>query len=814
MFLEKNRSRIINEFDRFCDSLPEITQEIREKADRCSEELGLAVKYLYGNMPLSDVGNYDFEIFLDFASQGVNLWENSPYVKNMPEDIFLNYVLYHRVNEEEIKPCRKLFGGLLKERTEGLSMEEAVLEVNYWCAEEATYQTTDARTSSALEVYRCGYGRCGEESVLAVNAFRSAGIPARQVYAPRWSHCDDNHAWVEVWCDGSWHYLGACEPEAVLDKGWFNNAASRAMMISSRWFGESVPDEEPAGLEGMNLMLNQLGRYAETTKIRIKAENLDGCPAEGAEIHAEVYNYGEFYPVTKLIAGEDGWAEVRTGLGTLHIFACLNGKRGECFMDTRVEKQAVCVLGEEISRDVWKAFDIVAPADTAKEPPAGSREQEEKNAGRVREAMEYRRRKTESFRPVWPEKFLADDREKAQEYMSVLSEKDRRDACPEVLIEHYEESQIYKDTCPRDIFLRYIWNPRVSDEILTKWRKEIRARFTEEEAEDFRRNPVKIWSWIHSRVSSKTNKERNSIFTTPAAVMRLKTAGENSKKVLFVAIARTFGIPARLNPADHSMEYYKEGAFVPVCPEAVKDARVILRAAGHTWTYEGNWSIAKLGEKGFRTLDFTDAKWEGDTLVLPLEAGEYRILTGNRLPTGNVFGKRYDFTVEKGQTHTVSMELREAELADMLDSHTIPASVLFDMEGNERLLSDYTGEKSRILFWLDVSKEPTEHILNELAEMKAEFEKYQERLLFIVRSPEDLKDVTLCRCREFLPEIEVCCHDFGKDLEMTARRMYVNPDMLPLLVVTDGKLRGIFAASGYSVGMADMLLRVLKCTKC
>lgn len=45
---------------------------------------------------------------------------------------------------------------------------------------------------------------------------------------------------------------------------------------------------------------------------------------------------------------------------------------------------------------------------------------------------------------------------------------------------------------------------------------------------------------------------------------------------------------------------------------------------------------------------------------------------------------------------------------------------------------------------------------------------------------------------------------------MVARRMYVAPEKLPLLVVTDGPASGIFAASGYSVGMADMLMRVLK----
>ena len=71
---------------------------------------------------------------------------------------------------------------------------------------------------------------------------KSAGIPARQIYTPRWSHCDDNHAWVEVYIRGSWYFLGACEPEEVLNKGWFAAPASRAILIHSRAFSDFSAD--------------------------------------------------------------------------------------------------------------------------------------------------------------------------------------------------------------------------------------------------------------------------------------------------------------------------------------------------------------------------------------------------------------------------------------------------------------------------------------------------------------------------------------------------------------------------------------------
>ena len=117
-------------------------------------------------------------------------------------------------------------------------MKDAILEVNHWCHEKVTYRPTDGRTSSPLASVCTAYGRCGEESTFLVAALRSVGIPARQVYTPRWAHTDDNHAWVEAWADGKWYFLGACEPEPILNLGWFNESASRGMLMHTKVFGD------------------------------------------------------------------------------------------------------------------------------------------------------------------------------------------------------------------------------------------------------------------------------------------------------------------------------------------------------------------------------------------------------------------------------------------------------------------------------------------------------------------------------------------------------------------------------------------------
>lgn len=810
MFLENNRDRIIQEFDEFCRSLPGPSGKIQKELCTLDEDTALVMKFFYGNMPYSDAGNYSFATYLDYAQHGVYLWKNSPYCKEMPEEIFLGDVLYYRVNEEEVKPCRKYFYEKLRDRIAGRNMKDAILEVNYWCAGEMTYQATDARTSSAWDSFLKGYGRCGEESVFAVNALRSVGIPARQVYVPRWAHCDDNHAWVEVWCDGEWHYLGACEPEAVLDKGWFTNASSRAMMVHSRSFSVSSK-EKVVGAEGINRIENQLARYAKTKTITIRVEDLDGCPVEGAKVQAEVLNYSEFSPVAKMVTEADGTATLETGFGSLHIFASFQGEYAECLINTNEEDECCCILGEEKSEDVWTDFDMIAPVDSVKNPHPVSKEQEAENNRRIAEAAKIRKKKTEAFRPVWLDAFLSDQPERAAEYMAVLSEKDRQDANPDVLMEHYEESLVYEQDYPREVFLPYVWNPRVENEVLTKWRRSIQAHFTKQQKELFLGEPREIWKWIEENLKSRTDRERLTVYTVPAAALELGFAEIKSRRVLFVAIARTLGIPARLNEVDGAMEYWKDGCFVRVLKETEKGARITVTGDKEaSWCHFQNWSIARLEEDGYRSLYMWNVHLEEGRLELDVEPGEYRVLTANRLPTGNIFAKRYDFHIEKGEHREITLEMREACLADMLDSHTIPDYELKDAEGHPHSIGELTKDGRRILFWLDVSKEPTEHILNELMDMQEEYRQCQEQLLFIVRGPEELSDPTLSKCRNILPDVKVLYDIYGKDLEMTARRMYVDSGKLPLLVVTDGPAVGMFAASGYSVGMADMLMRVLK----
>ena len=825
MFLEKSKSRIEAEFAKRAAEVPAV-KEAEKEIETYRPEVALALKFLYTTMPLSDVGNYGVSSFLDYAEHGVFLWENSPYVKKMPEEIFLNYILYHRINTEEILDCRSIFYEDLKDRIQGKSMAEAAIEINYWCAEKATYHTTDNRTIAPINVYRCGNGRCGEESTFTISALRSAGIPARQVYAPFWSHCDDNHAWVELWCDGKWYFTGACEPEPILNKGWFTNASSRAMMVHSRWFDKIVPENEDVnGIEGNAMVLNQLRRYADVKEVSIRLKKPDGTPAAGTRLSLEVFNYSQFLPIAHMVTDEKGEIHVTTGKGSLHITVMQDGLWAEGAIDTRKEDILELTLKEFAIPEGWQNFDSIAPIDTPVNTDQPTEEQKEERDRRLAEALKIRTAKVEAFIPDWKVDFVdkaGENKEVCEKLMSVLTDKDRIDAKPAVLKSHVDAALHLKDAYPENIYYSYVLNPRVFNEVMTDYRGAIAAAFTEEAKAAFREDPKAIWSWIEENIKVCPEAEQESVYFVPTASLKIRKSSELSRHILFVAIARTLGVPARLNPMDGAMEYlmpdsvkqgaeaYENSKFQAVIAGKAKEARLVFTDGGLTWTYNQNWSIARLEKDGYLPLELEDLSWENGKLAIEADPGIYRILTGNRLPNGNVFGKSLTFSVEKGEEKTVELSSREAKLNDMLEDIAILPFNLLEKDGTKVLAADVTRGGRKILFWLEVSKEPTEHILNELMEKKEAFEKYKENLLFIIKKEEDLNDPTLSRCRAALPGIPVLYDTFTENINTLGRRMYVDPEKLPLILVTSGELNGIYATSGYNVGTADMLLRILE----
>ena len=180
MFTQEFMREVEKAFAEQMNRLQNRKTQVEEVLKGCTDDEAEALKCLYASMPVSDGADYSPQLYLDYAKHGAFLWKEGPFAGQVPEDIFAGYVLHHRVNNEDMVECRPFFYEKLKDRIRGMGMREAILEINYWCAEEATYRTTDGRTASAASVYRSAYGRCGEESTFAVSVLRS--MPVRCMF--------------------------------------------------------------------------------------------------------------------------------------------------------------------------------------------------------------------------------------------------------------------------------------------------------------------------------------------------------------------------------------------------------------------------------------------------------------------------------------------------------------------------------------------------------------------------------------------------------------------------------------------------------
>ena len=814
--------------------------ELRARMEKLSDsgDVLTAIEWLYANSPLSDLANYDFSLFHSAARHGVFLRENSPFSRDLPEDIFLNYVLHIRVNEEELCDCRSLFYDQLWDRVKDLNAHDAVIEVNYWNAEQVMYQSTDERTISALGAYRSGYGRCGEESAFGVNAFRSVGIPARQIYTPRWAHCDDNHAWVEVWCDGKWHFLGACEPEEVLDKGWFTNASSRAMLIHSRCFGE-ISGEEIISRVGMASFLNNLRLYADTRQLTVTVRDRAGEPVEGALVSFGILNYSNFFPSAVIPTGPDGTVRFTCGLGSINVQVEKDGVSCERLVFVPDTDAVEIILEQDAPPlDVWEDFVSIAPKDRIVNSARPTEEQKElcrkktaaanaKREARVAAMFDEERTRAVVEKYGYSQEiyglidesrsngkrlldFLEDEMFSAREkeaLLLTLSKKDRRDVDPAVLREALSLSWGYTAET-EDLFFRYIVCPRVLNEPLEENRRFILDYFNQEQKDAFRKEPEKIWAYIQENIGFDPTIEYGQIVTRPVGALTVKNASPLSKKILFVAICRALGILARINPVDRQAEYYAAGGFVPVEQREQGSGEIVFeKGEGENWQYFPDFSIGLLADGGYQTLDLSREKWDGNTLRVAAKGGDYRVITDNRLPNGSIYAGKYHFHLADGETKHVRLRKHQANLSEMLDNFALDEFQVFDGSGQAVAGSELTGRKA-VLLWLEEGMEPTEHILNEMLEQEEDFKSLPADIVFLVRGKEALENAKVRRVLDTFPGIRVYYDSFVPNVETIARRMYVDHEKLPLIVVTTSALNAVYACSGYNVGSGDMIVKI------
>ena len=732
-----------------------------------------AMEFLYAYMPLSDLADYTPEFFLQQVRYAFKAREEMPWGKDVPEDVFRHFVLVYRVNNENLDTARMVFYRELKERVQSMNIEDAALEVNHWCHEHVAYRASDSRTSAPLATMRTSLGRCGEESTFAVTALRAVGIPARQCYTPRWAHCDDNHAWVEVYVNGEWKFLGACEPDPKLNMGWFSVPSTRCMMVHTKAFGKYKGDEEVVKRTGLYSELNLLSHYAPTRRVTVTVLDEGGAPFTGAQVKFKLYNYAEYYTLADMISNADGQASLTTGLGDLLIWAT-DGDR-YVFDKIDVRQDSTITIELSIPHSTLTTFEIVPPA--AGEPKVTATEEEtaanakrlayedslrnaytatfptketykqlmkpnpnltdeqtweiiRKSEGNYAEIIKFLNNHTEDYRvknfPIVNSINGAADVYESwnplYDYLCTYSDKDLRDITAEVL----ETFEFTPFLLPYDVFKKGLMPARISNELVRPYSKELEKPFpfmgmTAEE--------IRQWTLDSIAVDDTSNYYNCPI--SPVGVYKIRHADTHSRDIFFVAACRAARIPAYLDNATNIIyvwdgKAWQVSGFSGRSGNSVQSARLTLTYHGKEPAkpvYWPHFTLAKLENGDLRTFDFEDdTRMAKFPATIELEPGTYCLSTGNRYPDGAVRSRMEFFEVKAGEN--VSKEIIILPLEERINistyQHINPNMELFD--GIE--LWDYAGESGMLYINLGDYSEPSKHLIVELKQQQKELKQW------------------------------------------------------------------------------------------
>lgn len=803
-----------------------------QKADIPVTAEGL-MEYYESVMTYSDRADVDREVLKAYAEHAVMLRNHVPWCMELPQEIFLPCVAAYRINNEAIVDVRAMFFQEIYPRVQDKSLYEAILEVNYWCAEHCAYHSSDYRTASALTVYKTGLGRCGEGSVLGVTALRSVGIAARQVYTPLWAHCDDNHAWVEVWCDGGWQFLGSCEPEVSLNRGWFTQPASRAMLVHARYFGKAeVPDKyaEDGGVSYINSTAN----YARTRPFSLKVLNTDGTPAAGLTVEFQLLNYGSYRNLITMYTDGAGAVGLETGMGDMRIQVRNESMSQVLQVPYTADHMELVFDGTQMPLDVWEEYHVHAPEEGEDHSIPPDKEQEEKNSSRLANSKRLREDRIHSYF----NKSLAAEYPDMEEYLKLaggnfsevyqflhvdhhpyrrklvadLAEKDLYDCRADILEEHFQYALKRRWEYPDDIFISYVMNPRVEYEELSLYRKGILDYFSPSMQEEFVKEPETLWRYIQTEFHYDRREDYPTLRITPMGALRTKKANPESKKILFAAIMRTLGVPARRNPQDTEPEYYKDGRFHPVSlkEDIEKNAMFLLELKqGEDWKYRTSWTISRRENGTYHTLDLEEEGLAEGLNELPVVPGTYQFIITSRLPDGGQLVRELHTNIRSGERKTVTMIKQKPEYGNKAAGMKLDSFPAVTQDGHTLCLADRKNGARRLYVWLGIGEEPTEHVLNEML-TELEYAKEQnDRIFFLIRDFAEAGNKTLANVLEktganvYRPEDFELWHSLSESLGARHHR-------LPLALVTDGDGHGVYGCTGYNVGSVHQMLACMK----
>lgn len=204
--------------------------EMLESLAKSPDDTLPAIVFLLTNMPEQDLRSLDADYLLkncQLAFQVRGIW---PFMPEIPDEVFLNYLLPYAQAGEGRDDWRTVFlDKYLPVVDKCKSVGEIVLALQAWIPLEASLKFDHENHSDSFwsvgKTLENKLGDCINFSILLADACRAVGVPARLATIPSWVGVRGGHSWVEVYDQGRWRHISAFDP-SPLDQTWFEERVS------------------------------------------------------------------------------------------------------------------------------------------------------------------------------------------------------------------------------------------------------------------------------------------------------------------------------------------------------------------------------------------------------------------------------------------------------------------------------------------------------------------------------------------------------------------------------------------------------------
>jgi hypothetical protein len=646
--------------------------------------------------------------------------------------------------------------------------------------------------------------------------------------------------------------MGACEPEPVLDRGWFTEPARRAMLINTKSFGSKYGQENTTVCYKNYSDVNNLSKYAITKQIYVKVSDTNNIPVKDALVEYLLYNYAEFYPLAVVPTDEYGISQFETGLGDLLIWA----RKGADFNFRKISVNDIdtlhLILNLKPSYNGFQELDIGVPiVRTPLKGPAT--ELIAANTKRLNAENMIRQAYIDSWmkpaeatnlakklgakpdiikdiisRSMGNYKNIASflihtshlDRLLAINLLKQVSDKDLRDTREEVLADHLNNVIRFENTHDAydyELYSKYILNPGIANEMIVAWRKYLFESLPVGFKQDALNDPSILIKYVNNNIVVADSENYYKTPISPRGVDELKVSDSFSRDVYFVALCRSLGIPSRLEPGSNVPQFYfkKEWHDVWLAGriQPLPGKGFIRFSSGEknpVPEYYTHFTIAHFENGRYNTLQYdynkkvTDFKNE-----LSLAPGHYMLVTGNRINDSKILSTLSFFELKENEHNIVDIKLRK-DVTPPEILGTIDLKIKISLPDKSRITLKSIADKGIVLAWIDPDKEPTKHIFNDLPLLKSELDNWGGYFIFLSNQPEVSNNFKLESIKG-LPANSLFSVDINsKILKEITKSDSLSDNHFPFLVLTDKIGNIVLKSGGYRIGIGEQILKKIR----